>query len=401
MSKVALIRCETYESADVFAAVNRAIDLIGGAGAIATRTDNVLLKPSVMQGRSPELCVTTHPAVFEAAASVFKSTDASLFYGDAPAVGGSLEHLEKAGIRSVAERLSLQLADFDHGVEISHPEATIQKNFIIAQGVLACTVLVSISKLKTHDLFRITGAVKNQYGCIPGLIKAHYHSCLPDTYKFAQFLVDINTFVKPKLFIMDAIYAMEGNGPQSGDPKKLGCILVSTDPVALDAVACRLINLNPLYVPTCLAGEKAGLGTCADDKIEIVGENHTGFIDKKFRVVRRPSYHFSGFASKLRARKIFAPRITIKRKNCTRCGKCILICPIAPKALSWKKNDKKDPPRYNYLRCIRCFCCQEICPSKAIKTGNSVAGVIFAKILHPLSGEMAAPLVGMKNKGTK
>jgi uncharacterized protein (DUF362 family)/NAD-dependent dihydropyrimidine dehydrogenase PreA subunit len=398
MAKVALVKCMTYESVEVEAAMKKAVDLLGGAGAYAKRGERILFKPNIMQGRPPDLCVTTHPAIFEAVAKVFKPTHARLCYGDGPAVGGSLEHLEKAGIRSVAEKLGIEPADFDNGAQITHPAGTILKNFIIARGVLDCDALISLPKFKTHDLLCITGAVKNQFGCIPGLIKAHYHACLPDAYKFSRFIADVTAFVRPRLFIMDAVFAMEGNGPQSGDPKNLGCILASTDPVALDAVACKLINLNPRYVPTCPAGAEAGLGTFAFDDITILGDDYEKMVDTTFKVVRKPSRHFSKFTSKLFARKFFERRIAIEAKRCTRCGKCVLICPIAPKALSWKDNGKKEPPRYDFFRCIRCFCCQEICPSKAITANLSFAGTIFAKITHPLSGDMAAPLMGMKKE---
>ena len=146
------------------------------------------------------------------------------------------------------------------------------KKLIIANGVLDCDGLISLPKLKTHGLMRFTGAVKNQFGCIPGFLKGQYHVKLPDPYDFATMLVDINTLIKPRLYIMDGITAMEGNGPRSGKPKQLNVLLLSTDPIALDATACKIINLNPEFVPTSKLGEKAGLGTYHTENIEIVGE---------------------------------------------------------------------------------------------------------------------------------
>ena len=71
-------------------------------------------------------------------------------------------------------------------------------------------------------------------------------------------LVDLNQYVKPRLYIMDGIVAMEGNGPGSGDPAPMNVMLMSQDPVALDSVFCNLVHLNPEMVPTNYHGEKIG-----------------------------------------------------------------------------------------------------------------------------------------------
>jgi uncharacterized protein (DUF362 family) len=94
--------------------------------------------------------------------------------------------------------------------------ALLVKAFTVANGVLDNDGLISLSKLKTHGLSRMTGAVKKQFGCIPGLIKGQFHVKLPDPYDFCTMLVDINTFIRPRLYIMDGIMAMEGNGHEEG-----------------------------------------------------------------------------------------------------------------------------------------------------------------------------------------
>lgn len=116
--------------------------------------------------------------------------------------------------------------------------------------------------MKTHALERITGAVKNSYGFVYGLHKAKGHTQYPSADSFARMLIDLNKCVKPKLYIMDGITAMEGNGPGSGDPVAMKVMLLSADPVALDSVFCYLVSLKPSLVPTNYHGEKMGLGTC-------------------------------------------------------------------------------------------------------------------------------------------
>jgi len=88
---------------------------------------------------------------------------------------------------------------------------------------------------------------------------SQYHVKLPDPYDFATMLVDLNTLIRPRLSIMDGVIAMEGNGPRGGKPKKLGVLLFSNDPIAIDATASRIIDLDPGCVPTSEPGERAGL----------------------------------------------------------------------------------------------------------------------------------------------
>ena len=143
----------------------------------------------------------------------------------------------------------------------------------VADGVLAADGLIGLSKLKAHGLTRLTGAVKNQFGCIPGILKGQFHARIADPYTFATMLVDLNTLVRPRLYVMDAVMAMEGNGPRSGRPKPLNALLFSRDPIALDAIACKMIDLDPEFVPTSKPGELAGLGTYRYENIKVVGDN--------------------------------------------------------------------------------------------------------------------------------
>jgi Pyruvate/2-oxoacid:ferredoxin oxidoreductase delta subunit len=224
--------------------------------------------------------------------------------------------------------------------------------------------------LKTHGLTTMTCAIKNQFGCIPGIVKGEYHARYPDVFDFSRLLADITGFVRPRLYIADAIWAMEGNGPQSGDPKPLKCLLLSSDPVALDTVACRLMDCPVEFVPTIEAGVAAGLGVSDMLQIRLVGDPLDDFIDRAFKIKRMRPLRLPANAFLLGLRRHFTRQPVIDEKKCSRCGRCIQMCPVDPKAVQWRgdiKHDKRrDPPRYDYRRCIRCFCCHEMCPSRAI-----------------------------------
>jgi len=287
-SKVALVRCETYDNEAVCAAVEKGLELIGGVSNLVKPGESIVMKPNVLYGTNPEKGVCTHPSVFRAVGIMLKKAGARVSYGDSPSFGRSGMHMGRAGLKRVADELGIERADFDKGRTVSHRDALLIKSFVVANGVLDSDGLVNLPKLKTHPLVRFTGAIKNQFGCIPGLLKSQYHVKLVDPYDFAAMLVDLNALTRTRFCVMDGIVAMEGNGPRSGKLTKLNVLLFSSDPVALDATACRIINLDPEVVPTATLGEKAGLGTYHSDNIELVGGSLDSFVDNDFDVIRTP-----------------------------------------------------------------------------------------------------------------
>lgn len=367
MAKVALIKCESYNYPDVKDAVERGLSLIGGVETFVKAGEKILLKPNLLTGEQPEKCVTTHPSVFKAVAECFINSGVMLSYGDSPAYDSPENAAKKAGIWHAAAELDIPFADFHNGINVSFKEGIQNKRFCIAKGVLECGGLVSLPKLKTHGFARMTGCVKNQFGCIPGLLKGEFHVKLPDINDFAKMLVDLNLLLKPRLYIMDGIMAMEGNGPRGGKPKKMSVLLFSSDPIALDATICRLIDLDPGFVPTIVFGHEAGLGTYFEKDIEILGDSIENLRIKGFDIKREPLRPFKtkGLANVLK--NSFVPKPSIIENKCIKCGICTQMCPVNPKAVDWHSGDKKAAPSFKYNRCIRCYCCQELCPESAIE----------------------------------
>ncbi|MBN2444676.1 MAG: DUF362 domain-containing protein [Spirochaetales bacterium] len=368
MSKVVLIRCESYDIDIVRAAVKKGMDLLGGMSAFVSPDEKILLKPNWIMGAQPEKAATTHPAVLRAVAELLKETGAKMFYGDSPGFGSPESAARKTGSGPVATDLGIQLADFKTGTEVIYNEALQNKKLVIAKGVLDADGLISLPKLKTHGFLKLTGTIKNQFGCVPGMLKGEFHVKLPNPRHFAKMLVDINAYIKPRLYIMDGIVAMEGNGPMGGDPKKMNILLFSTDPVALDATVCRIINVDPTLSYTITSGMEAGLGTFQEDEITISGDPIESFIDPAFDVNRKPITPFiPGGAIRKIVNNILLPKPYIIKNDCVKCGICVQMCPVNPKAVNWHDGDKTNSPTYKYDRCIRCYCCQELCPENAIK----------------------------------
>jgi uncharacterized protein (DUF362 family)/Pyruvate/2-oxoacid:ferredoxin oxidoreductase delta subunit len=382
MSIVALVRCESYEYQEVKKAVERGLDLLGGVSRFSKAGEKVLLKPNLVAADPPEKCSTTNNIVFKAVAEAFTSTGAVVKYGDSPGVHTPEYAARKAKIEEAANEVGIKIADFHKGQEVFFEEGIQNKRFIIANGVMECDGIISISKLKSHGFARMTGAVKNQFGCIPGPLKGEFHAKIPDAILFARMLVDINNLIKPRLYIMDAVYAMEGNGPRSGTPRKLNCLLLSEDPVALDATACRIINLNPEYVPTIVYGKKGGLGTYLQEEIQVVGDDINSFYTPDFNVEREPVRPYKQSGAIRLLKNTLVPKPHIIETKCIKCGVCVSICPVDPKALDWHDGIKSNPPTYVYNRCIRCFCCQELCPEGAIELKVPVIRRIFRRFKY-------------------
>ncbi|MBE0635563.1 DUF362 domain-containing protein [Candidatus Bipolaricaulota bacterium] len=372
-STVAAVRCSSYDEADVQEAVDRGLALLGGAKSFVVPGERILLKPNLLLGRTPERAVTTHPSVFRAVAHSLQQAGVAISYGDSPGFGKPQTAAHRSGLFDIAQEMSLELADFTHGETVSFPDGHQNKQFTIARGVLSADGLISLPKMKSHGLTRITGGIKNQFGCIPGTLKAEFHARLPMAELFSQMLVDLNLFLKPRLFIMDGIVAMEGNGPQSGTPCPMNVLLFSSDPVALDATVCKLIHLDPSLVLPIQYGVEFGLGTIRN--IEWVGDPIESFVNPSFDVNRSAlsTTERLGRPSRM-ARRFVVPRPFIRPEKCTRCGTCVSVCPVDPKAVEFRGSGRTQPPVHDYQHCIRCYCCQELCPEGAIEVSTPLLG---------------------------
>ena len=369
---VALIPCDNYDEEKVYDAISKGIELIGGLDSLINKDEKILVKPNLLSGSNPSKAITTNPSVFGSILKYLREKGyQNITYGDSPAGVSNMEEVVKvAELKEQADKYDVKLGDFDNYQTVNNPNGHVAKKFALCKGVVDADAIISVSKMKTHALENITGAVKNQYGCIFSNKKSLGHAKYPNSNIFARMLADLNLYLKPRLFIMDGIIAMEGNGPASGNPIFMKTILISKDPVALDSVFARLVDLKPEYVPTIVYGDKYKLGTMDFNNISVITPDGEITIDDAFKKYGNPNFDvnrkkrsFWSLKEMFHKSKEKSHRPVVNLDLCIACGKCEGVCPVDGKAVHSGNGNKA---KYDYSKCIRCYCCQEICPAKAI-----------------------------------
>lgn len=369
MNTVSIARCGDYDYENVRKTVYEVLDGITAIRDKVTKGSKVLVKTNLLMRKSPEEAVTTHPAVVEAIVRYLQDMGCQVVIGDSP--GGpftewSLRAVYKAaGMIEVAERTGCQL-NYDTGaVEISNPEAKRLKTMQIIRVAREVDFVVSAAKLKTHGMMTYTGAVKNLFGVIPGLVKVDYHMRLHDSDNFADHLIDICEAVKPVFSIIDGIDGMEGDGPSAGEKRHVGLILASDDPYALDGVASKIAGIDPSMVPTIKAAAQRNLYDVNMKNIEIRGIKPEEINIEPFKLPRSANVNFVGGRVPKVVEKVIMnslrPKPVFNHELCVSCGDCKRSCPPGVIDMSTGK------PVPDLSRCIRCFCCHELCPKKAVE----------------------------------
>lgn len=366
---VVLKYCPDY-TADVEQRLREGLAEWGGMSAFVKPGQKVLLKVNLLMKKRPEEAVTTHPSVVEAVVRLVQEAGGIPIIGDSPGGPYTVNALQaiyaRSGLQEVAERTGAILNEDVGQTTIQYPEGKLAKSLTVTNCVLAADVVIPLSKLKTHGMMTFTGAVKILFGVIPGLLKAEYHFKMFKVHDFADLLVDIATWVKPTLSIMDGVVGMEGDGPSAGIPRDIGALILSTDPFALDVVATDLIGLKPEKVPTIMAARVRGL-TSRLDELQLKGDSRSLWRIQGFVIPKAVSTNFLDMFSLPSNLKTFIlnrvrPRPIFEHTTCVGCKDCVNNCPS--KVITMNENQR---PVVDLEGCIRCFCCQELCPHQAVK----------------------------------
>lgn len=363
---VAIRKCPGYDPCEVMTGIEWLYREAGGPDPVGKK---ILLKPNILSDDKPERAITTHPVVVEAVIRYLKSRGATVFVGDSPTFDNASFTGKKSGLRQITESCGATWVRFnDNPVTRTVGGVTLK----VASIVNEVDLIISLPKLKNHELMFFTGAIKNIFGLVPGLTKGLQHVRFSDRDKLAGFFVDLEETLCPQFHIMDGIIAMEGPGPGNGYPVKGGVLLASKNPLAIDIIASRIAGYDPLDIPTNrIALERGKLLENIND-IEITGPDPETLVIRNFRriqtgktsgILLRSLKKRLPFLRKLDKRPVFNPEL------CISCMKCVEACPVT--ALSADKN-KRNTILLNDPVCIRCFCCHEVCRDRAIEIKRKI-----------------------------
>ena len=365
---VVLARCPSYDPADCRAALEQVVEAFGGLDWVRPGM-RIGIKANLVAGMKPDAAATTHPELLRALVEMVKARGAEPVIGDSPGGLYTAVYVNRiyhaTGMNTVGAVLNSNFGT----KEVELPEAKLAKTATVTEWLLHCDGIINFCKLKSHGMMGLSAAAKNLFGTVPGTMKPEYHFRFPDPMDFANMLIDLDEYWKPRLHLVDAVVAMEGNGPTAGTPKAVGCLLAGENPHAIDLLCAKLIGLDPGTVPTLIASEQRELRPARLEDLQIDGP-WQDFVTEDFEIItERNGLQFQslmggGKLGTLFSRftgRVLAARPKVNKDECVGCKKCHEVCPA--KAITMK--NKK--PVIDRKRCIRCFCCQEFCPKGAMK----------------------------------
>ena len=362
-TRIAVMQCDRYDIDLLTDKISEGAELLGGLDRFIPRGGTVLLKVNLIGPLPPESAAVTHPALVRAMTRLLKALGCTVWVGDSSggAIGGRAQtgrSLDVSGIARAAEEEGAVVKNFDREGVVEVTSASGGKMFL-ARPVFCADAVINMPKLKTHMAALYTGAVKNLFGCVPGLAKADYHRQAQSAREFGEVLCEINKHIRPALNVMDAVVAMDGQGPTSGRPYSAGKLLISADPLALDAVGVAMLGRDIRSLPAYAASVRDGIGEADLSRIEVCGDYSepprlAGFKLPPTMVMERVPVGILG-----RMIDLMRTRPEVDVKACRKCNACVDSCPVGAIDRATKRID--------YGACISCMCCHELCMYRAVK----------------------------------
>lgn len=374
---VAVVRCKTYNVEAVKPALEEAVNAVNGLDFVKSGM-KIIIKPNLVSFKKPDAAATTHPALLEALVEMLLARGADVTIGDSPGGPHSLPLLNRVYAATGMDRLEKLGAKLNRNMNeknVDFPEGKVLKNFTYTEYLDEADAIIDFCKLKSHGMLGMSAAVKNLFGTIPGLKKPEVHYKFQNDAEFADMLVDLNEYFKPRLAICDAVVGMEGNGPTAGTPRQIGAIIASKSTYYADVVGAELIGMNIDGLPTLQAAYERGFAPASSKNLRVYGDIRALTVDDfKAPPVRGLSFMRKGNVLHFISKAALEHKPTLKKRLCVGCGECARMCPA--KAIEIK--NKK--PHINREKCIRCFCCQEFCPRAAMVAHRPLAAKVLNKL---------------------
>ncbi|MFX1568945.1 MAG: DUF362 domain-containing protein [Promethearchaeota archaeon] len=384
---VAIVKVENYEPRNVYNGIKRIFEILRPSFLEESIDEKIiLLKPSIL---APTKDTFTSTVVVEQVATIFREKGVrKILIGDSTMTKSITDMAHrKSGMAKIAEKFEHPIINFfkEELISILHSSFKVTDLIRLPKPVIEADIIINLPKMKTHNGFIFTGAIKNFFGLL--VDKVIKHRMFKEKDKFQQMLGDIHQAVlasgnggktKQVLHIMDGIIGMEGKGPRSGNLRRFNCLIASFSPVAVDSLAFKLMGGNPMDLEAIRSLSERNKWPMSIEDLSIVGDNWQNLKQK----VKIPSLKnlqttrtTGSFVERMATYFIdkFHPLIKINKKKCILCMACVKHCPV--QAIS--KNQKNGKLKIDYDLCIGCFCCGESCENDAIKTQIPIRKLII------------------------
>jgi len=265
--------------------VRQAVGLAGGLKKLISSGSRVLIKPNLSVALPANTGVTTDPRVVTALIELVREAGAKeIMVGESAVVGFDAGAIFDAlKVRNLFEKAGAKVLnlDQDETVEIKIPKGEVLQKLKVCRTAFESDVIISVPKMKTHFQTGVTLSLKNMKGTVPDVSKRIIHRIgIPvkkrEEYGLDHAIVDLNTVISADLAVIDATVSLEGfvPGPRLiGTPVHMDTIIAGFDPVAADAVGCRVIGLNPMEVGHIRLAHERKLGRMLPEEIEVVGRS--------------------------------------------------------------------------------------------------------------------------------
>ncbi len=255
MIPVILARCDAYDQAALVPLAERLLAAANFAPKAGTR---VLVKPNLLRSDAKGL-ICTNARLVAAVCRYLLACGCRVSIGDSPGFGSAPGVARSIGLQ---EALAHTLGAMPGGKDI--PILTLDSpvtrplglggSIALSRHALEADHILNLPKMKAHSQMRMTGAVKNLFGCVPGVRKAVLHArhgdkTKGDAARFPALIADIMAHLPPVTSLLDGIVAMHVTGPSNGKPYPANLLAASASPVALDTAVYTLMGVSPDQIP--------------------------------------------------------------------------------------------------------------------------------------------------------
>ncbi|KYH38264.1 MAG: hypothetical protein AYL28_004300 [Candidatus Bathyarchaeota archaeon B23] len=265
MGKLAVVKVDE----DVERAVEEAVDLIGGLG--IKRGCRAVLKPNICYPKNPYGMVITDFRVIEAVIRLLQGETDDIVVVESDSISGTADRrAERSGLLDLLSSLGVEFMNLSRDEGEVHRVNDIEIR--LPKTVLEADYFVNLPKMKTSGPTLVTLSIKNLFGLPMRGDKKKLHPHLDEILPY------LARVIRHDLIVVDAITAMEGNGPVIGTPKEMDLIIAGRNPLEVDVLCANMMGINPKEVGHLVRAYELGLGEIDVGTLEVVGEDWRSLV---------------------------------------------------------------------------------------------------------------------------